>query len=75
MENKHNGDSIADTRSPLLPYHSIEIKPKTVLTYNHTIDAPIMGMLFTFTIMLAVYWLVNSLNSWEKLYSDLRKCL
>jgi hypothetical protein len=79
MEKKYSGDSITPTSSPYLihpaPYQRMEIKPKTVVNCDHNIDAPIMGMLFSFTILLTAYWLYNSLASWGKLYSDLRRCL
>jgi hypothetical protein len=57
------------------PYQRIEIKPKTVTKCDKTIDAPVMGLLFSFTILLTVYWLYNSLSSWGKLFNDLRRCL
>ena len=79
MEKKYAGDSITPTSSPFLihpaPYQRIEIKPKTVVNCERTIDAPIMGMLFSFTILLTAYWLYNSLASWGKLFKDLRRCL
>jgi hypothetical protein len=79
MEKKYAGDSITPTSSPFLihpaPYERMEIKPKTVVNCERTIDAPIMGMLFSFTILLTAYWFYNSLASWGKLFKDLRRCL
>lgn len=57
------------------PYQRIEVKPKTVIKHEQNIDAPVMGMLFSFTIFLTAYWLYNSISSWGKLYSELRQCL
>ena len=72
-------DTITPSSSPFLvhpkPYQRIEVKPKTVIKHEQTIDAPVMGLLFSFTILLTAYWLYNSLSSWGKLYTELRQCL
>ena len=57
------------------PYQRIEIKPKTVVKCDNTIDAPVMGLLFSFTILLTAYWAINSIASWGKLFNELRRCL
>ena len=72
-------DTIKPSNSVFLvhpkPYQRIEIKPKTVVEKVQNIDAPVMGLLFSFTILLTAYWAYNSFNSWAKLFNELRQCL
>ena len=79
IQDVYASDTITPSSSPFLvhpkPYQRIEIKPKTVVNCDKTIDAPVMGLLFSFTILLTAYWLYNSLSSWSKLFNDLRRCL
>lgn len=79
IHDTYASDTITPSNSPYLahpkPYQRIEIKPKTIIKNEQNIDAPVMGMLFSFTIALTAYWLYNSLSSWGKLYNELRQCL
>jgi len=72
-------DTITPSSSQFLvhppAYKRIEIKPKTIIKHEQTMDAPVMGLLFSFTILLTAYWLYNSLASWGKLFNELRRCL
>jgi hypothetical protein len=79
IEHIYASDTITPSNSPFLihpaPYKRIEIKPKTIVNCDKTMDAPVMGLLFSFTILLTAYWGINSLASWGKLFTDIRRCL
>ena len=58
------------------PEPKIIIKPRTEFAeYKPTMDAPIMGMLLTFTIYLTAQWAWSSMSAWSNLCSELKQCL
>lgn len=80
MEKVYASDTIKPTNSRYLLAHKPEakiiIKPRIDFKENQrTIDAPVMGMLLTFTIYLTTQWAWSSLPHWNKLYSELTQCL
>jgi hypothetical protein len=80
MQQTYASDTITPTQSAFLiaPKHEakIIIKPRTEFTeYKPTMDAPIMGMLLTFTIYITAQWAWSSMSAWSNLYSELNQCL
>ena len=80
MTQVYASDTIQPTTSAFLlapkPQAKIIIKPRTEFTqYKPTMDAPIMGMLLTFTIYLTAQWAWSSMGAWSNLYSELKQCL
>jgi hypothetical protein len=80
MQQIYASDTITPTTSAFLlapkPEQKIIIKPRTEFAeYNQTMDAPIMGMLLTFTIYLTAQWAWSSMSAWSNLYSELNQCL
>ena len=80
MQQTYASDTITPTTSAFLvvpkPEQKIIIKPRTEFTeYKPTMDAPIMGMLLTFTIYLTAQWAWSSMGAWSNLYSELKQCL
>jgi hypothetical protein len=80
MQQIYASDTITPTTSAFLlapkPEAKIIIKPRTEFTeYKPTMDAPIMGMLLTFTIYLTAQWAYSSMGAWSNLYSELSACL
>ena len=73
-------DTIQPSTSAFLqspkPENKIIIKPRTEFSeYQPTMDAPIMGLLLTFTIYLTAQWAWSSMSEWSKLFSELKQCL
>jgi hypothetical protein len=80
MQQTYASDTIQPTQSAFLiapkPEAKIIIKPRTEFTeYKPTMDAPIMGMLLTFTIYITAQWAWSSMSAWSNLYSELNQCL
>jgi hypothetical protein len=80
MQQTYASDTIQPTQSAFLiapkPEAKIIIKPRTEFTeYKPTMDAPIMGMLLTFTIYITSQWAWSSMSAWSNLYSELSTCL
>ena len=80
MQQNYASDTITPSTSAFLlapkPEAKIIIKPRTEFTeYKPTMDAPIMGMLLTFTIYLTAQWAWSSMTAWNNLYSELSACL
>jgi len=80
MQQTYASDTIQPTQSAFLiapkPEAKIIIKPRTEFTeYKPTMDAPIMGMLLTFTIYITAQWAWSSMSAWSNLYSELSTCL
>ena len=80
MTQVYASDTIQPSTSAFLiapkPEPKIIIKPRTEFTeYKPTMDAPIMGMLLTFTIYLTAQWAYSSMGAWSNLYSELKQCL
>jgi hypothetical protein len=80
MQQFYASDTITPTTSAFLlapkPEQKIIIKPRTEFAeYNQTMDAPIMGMLLTFTIYITAQWACSSMSAWSNLYSELNQCL
>jgi hypothetical protein len=80
MTQVYASDTIQPSTSAFLlapkPQAKIIIKPRTEFTqYKPTMDAPIMGMLLTFTIYLTAQWAWSSMGAWSNLYSELNQCL
>jgi len=80
MQKIYASDTITPTTSAFLlapkPEQKIIIKPRTEFAeYKPTMDAPVMGMLLTFTIYLTAQWAWSSIGEWNKLYSELKQCL
>jgi len=80
MQKIYASDTITPTTSAFLltpkPEAKIIIKPRTEFAeYQRTMDAPIMGMLLTFTIYLTAQWAWSSMSAWSNLCSELNQCL
>jgi hypothetical protein len=80
MQQTYASDTITPTTSAFLvapkPEQKIIIKPRTEFAeYQPTMDAPIMGMLLTFTIYLTAQWAWSSMSAWSNLCSELNQCL
>jgi len=80
MQKIYASDTITPTTSAFLvapkPEQKIIIKPRTEFAeYQPTMDAPVMGMLLTFTIYLTAQWAWSSMSAWSNLYSELNQCL
>jgi len=80
MQQTYASDTIQPTQSAFLiapkPEAKIIIKPRTEFTeYKPTMDAPIMGILLTFTIYITAQWAWSSMSAWSNLYSELNQCL
>lgn len=80
MQQTYASDTITPTQSAFLVKPEQEakiiIKPRTEFTeYKPTMDAPVMGMLLTFTIYITAHWAWNSMSAWSNLYSELNQCL
>jgi hypothetical protein len=80
MQQTYASDTIQPTQSAFLiapkPEAKIIIKPRTEFTqYKPTMDAPIMGMLLTFTIYITAQWAWSSMSAWSNLCSELSTCL
>lgn len=80
MQQTYASDTIQPSTSAFLlapkPEAKIIIKPRTEFTeYKPTMDAPIMGMLLTFTIYLTTQWAWSSIEHWSNLCSELKQCL
>jgi len=80
MQKIYASDTITTTTSAFLvapePEQKIIIKPRTEFAeYQPTMDAPVMGMLLTFTIYLTAQWAWSSMSAWSNLYSELNQCL
>jgi hypothetical protein len=80
MTKFYASDTITPTQSAFLVKPKAEqkiiIKPRTEFTqYKPTMDAPIMGMLLTFTIYITAQWAWSSMSAWSNLYSELNQCL
>ena len=80
MQHSYASDTIQPSASAFLvkpkKEASIIIKPRTEYSeYKPTMDAPVMGMLLTFTIYLTAQWAWCSISSWSNLYSELSACL
>ena len=80
MQQTYASDTIKPSTSAFLlapkPEAKIIIKPRTEFReYQPTMDAPIMGMLLTFTIYLTAQWAWSSMSAWNNLYSELSACL
>ena len=80
MTQVYASDTIQPSTSAFLiapkPEPKIIIKPRTEFTeYKPTMDAPIMGMLLTFTIYITAQWAYSSMGAWSNLYSELKQCL
>ena len=80
MQQTYASDTITPSTSAFLlapkPEAKIIIKPRTEFTeYKPTMDAPIMGMLLTFTIYLTAQWAWSSISAWSNLCSELKQCL
>ena len=80
MQHSYASDTIQPSASAFLvkpeQQTKIEIKPRTEFTeYKPTMDAPIRGMLLTFTIYITAQWAWSSMSSWSNLYSELSECL
>jgi len=80
MQQTYASDTITPTQSAFLiapkPEAKIIIKPRTEFSeYKPTMDAPIMGMLLTFTIYITAQWAWSSMSAWSNLYSELSTCL
>ena len=80
MQQNYASDTITPSTSAFLlapkPEAKIIIKPRTEYSeYKPTMDAPIMGMLLTFTIYLTAQWAWRSMSAWNNLYSELSACL
>ena len=80
MQQTYASDTIQPSTSAFLlapkPEAKIIIKPRTEFAeYKPTMDAPIMGMLLTFTIYLTAQWAWSSMGAWSNLYSELYQCL
>lgn len=80
MQKIYASDTITPTTSAFLvkpmPEQKIIIKPRTEFAEcKQTMDAPIMGMLLTFTIYLTAQWAWSSIGAWSNLCSELKQCL
>lgn len=80
MQKFYASDTITPTTSAFLlapkPEQKIIIKPRTEFAeYKPTMDAPIMGMLLTFTIYITAQWAWSSIEHWSNLCSELNQCL
>lgn len=80
MQKIYASDTIQPSTSAFLiapkPEQKIIIKPRTEFAeYQPTMDAPIMGMLLTFTIYLTAQWAWSSMGAWSNLCSELKQCL
>jgi hypothetical protein len=80
MQQTYASDTITPTTSAFLlapkPEQKIIIKPRTDFAeYKATMDAPVMGMLLTFTIYLTAQWAWSSMSAWLNLCSELKQCL
>ena len=80
MQQTYASDTITPTQSAFLvhpkPEAKIIIKPRTEFTeYKPTMDAPIMGLLLTFTIYITAHWAWSSMSAWSNLCSELKQCL
>lgn len=80
MQKIYASDTITPTTSSFLvatkPEQKIIIKPRTEFAeYQPTMDAPVMGMLLTFTIYLTAQWAWSSMSAWSNLCSELKQCL
>jgi hypothetical protein len=80
MQQTYASDTIQPTQSAFLiapkPEAKIIIKPRTEYAeYKPTMDAPIMGMLLTFTIYITAQWAWSSMSAWSNLFSELKQCL
>jgi len=80
MQQTYASDTIQPSTSAFLiapkPEAKIIIKPRTEYAeYKPTMDAPIMGMLLTFTIYITAQWAWSSMSAWNNLYSELSACL
>ena len=80
MQQTYASDTIQPSTSAFLiapkPEAKIIIKPRTEYAeYKPTMDAPIMGMLLTFTIYITAQWAWSSMSAWSNLYSELSACL
>ena len=80
MQQFYASDTIKPSTSAFLikpkPEAKIIIKPRTEFReYQPTLDAPVMGMLLTFTIYLTAQWAWSSISAWSNLCSELKQCL
>ena len=80
MQQTYASDTITPTQSAFLVKPKAEqkiiIKPRTEFReYQPTMDAPVMGMLLTFTIYLTAQWAWSSIDAWSNLCSELKQCL
>lgn len=80
MTQFYASDTITPSTSAFLlapkPEQKIIIKPRSEFPeYKPTMDAPIMGMLLTFTIYLTAQWAYSSMGAWSNLYCELKQCL
>lgn len=80
MQKIYASDTISPTNNVFLLPQKLEakiiIKPRTEFAeIKHTMDAPVMGMLLTFTIYLAAQWALCSIGAWSNLCSELKQCL
>jgi hypothetical protein len=80
MQKIYASDTIQPSTSAFLvkpmPEQKIIIKPRTEFKqYQPTMDAPVMGMLLTFTIYLTAQWAWSSIGAWSNLCSELKSCL
>jgi hypothetical protein len=80
MQQLYASDTIKPSTSAFLikpkQEANIIIKPRTEFReYQPTLDAPVMGMLLTFTIYLTAQWAVSSISAWSNLCSELKQCL
>jgi hypothetical protein len=80
MQHTYESDTIKPSTSAFLvrppKQETIIVKPRTEFReYQPTLDAPVMGMLLTFTIYLTAQWAWSSIDEWNKLYSELKQCL
>lgn len=80
MQKIYASDTIRPTNLSYLIYPKqgaqLIVKPRTEFAQiKHTMDAPVMGMLLTFTIYLAAQWALCSIGAWLNLCSDIKQCL
>ena len=80
MQHTYASDTITPSNSAFLVKPKVEykiiIKPRTEFPdYKPTMDAPVMGMLLTFTIYLTAQWAWSSMGAWSNLCSELKQCL
>ncbi len=80
MQQIYASDTIKPSTSAFLlapkPEVKFIIKPRAEFReYQPTMDAPVMGLLLTFTIYLTAQWAWSSMTAWSNLYSELKQCL